>query len=181
MFIWFRYECTYEPSSWATFRPFLLCVGGYDDLLFSLVGLNLDFSEWVKLGVMDEAERLDRHWASWTNFTQASAFCIRALRSFIHLLSPSTGCLLVPLRWKRLLCCRSNRRKGDTLAPHRPWVRRNGMVLSSGENCATTQPPNKNIWGVMQALNDRTSCYGRYVSSRRESWVYTIDQDIFGC
>jgi hypothetical protein len=33
----------------------------------------------------------------------------------------------------------------------------------------------------MQALNDRTSCYGRYVSSRRESWVYTIDQDIFGC
>ena len=36
------------------------------------MGLNLDFSEWVKLGIMDEADRLDRHWASWTNFTQAS-------------------------------------------------------------------------------------------------------------
>ena len=36
---------------------------------------------------MDEADRLDRHWASWTNFTQARVFCIHALRSFTHLLS----------------------------------------------------------------------------------------------
>ena len=52
------------------------------DLLFSLVGLNLDFSQWVKLGLMDEAERLDRHWANWTNFTQARIICTHTLRSF---------------------------------------------------------------------------------------------------
>ena len=63
----------------------LLCISLYDDLLFSLVGLHLDFSEWVKLGIMDEADRLDRHWASWTNFAQARVFCIHALRSFTYL------------------------------------------------------------------------------------------------
>ena len=62
------------------FSSFLPCEKDYDDLLFSLVGLNTDFSEWVKIGLMDEAERLDRHWASWTNFTQARVFCIHALR-----------------------------------------------------------------------------------------------------
>ena len=72
----------------------------------SLVGLNLDFSEWVKLGLMDETERLERHWASWTNFTQARVFCIHALSSLTYLLSPPLlGCMLVPLRWKRLLRC----------------------------------------------------------------------------
>ena len=54
------------------FLPILLCITVYDGLLFSLVGLNHDFSEWVKLGIMDEADRLDRHWASWTIFSQAS-------------------------------------------------------------------------------------------------------------
>ena len=69
------------------FSPFLPRVRDYDGLRFSLVGLNLDFSEWVKLGLMDDAERLDRHWANWTNFTQARVFCIHALRSFTYLLS----------------------------------------------------------------------------------------------
>ena len=67
------------------------CARDYDDLLLSyLVGLNLDCSEWVKLGLMDDAERLDRHWASWTNFTQVRVFCIHALlplHSFTYLLS----------------------------------------------------------------------------------------------
>ena len=40
----------------------------------SLVGLDRDSSEWVKLGLMEEAERLDRHWTSWTNFTQVGVF-----------------------------------------------------------------------------------------------------------
>ena len=66
------------------FLPILACIRVYDDLLFLLVGLNRDFSEWVKLGLMDEAERLDRHWASWTNFTQARVFCIHILRSFTY-------------------------------------------------------------------------------------------------
>ena len=83
-FIWFRYECTYKPSLWAISSH----AKGTDDLLFSLVGLNLDVSEWVKLGLMDEAERLDRHWASWTNFTQARVFCIHAPSSFTYLSSP---------------------------------------------------------------------------------------------
>jgi hypothetical protein len=97
---------------------FLPCVRDYVDLLISLVGLNLDFSQWVKLGLMDEAERLDRHWTSWTNFTQARIICIHALRSFTYLLSiPLLGCVLVPLRWKRPLRYRTNRRKS---ASHRP-------------------------------------------------------------
>ena len=66
--------------------PNLPCIRVYDDLHFSLVGLNLDFSEWVKLGIMDEADRLDRHWASWTNYAQARVFCIHALRLFTCLL-----------------------------------------------------------------------------------------------
>ena len=71
-------------SDFSAFLPFL---GDYVDLLFLLVGLNRDFSEWVKIGLMDDAERLDRHWASWTNYTQARVFCIHALQSFTYLLS----------------------------------------------------------------------------------------------
>ena len=56
------------------FSPFVPYERENDDLLFSSVGLNLDFSEWVKLGLMDEADRLDRHWTSWTNFAQARVF-----------------------------------------------------------------------------------------------------------
>ena len=41
------------------FLYFLPCERDYDDLLFSSVGLNLDFSEWVKLGHMDKADRRD--------------------------------------------------------------------------------------------------------------------------
>ena len=62
---------------------FLPCIGS-DDLLYSLVGLNLDFSEWVKLGIMDEADRLDRHWTSWTNFTQARVFVILCFHLLIY-------------------------------------------------------------------------------------------------
>ena len=65
------------------FLPILFCIRVYDDLLFSLVGLNHDFSEWVKLEIMDESDRLDRHWANWTNFTQAS-LCIQALLLFTY-------------------------------------------------------------------------------------------------
>ena len=74
--------------SQASERLFALppCVMDYDDLLFSLVGLNLDCSEWVKLGLMDETERLDRHWASWTNFTQARVF-LHSCSAFIYLSS----------------------------------------------------------------------------------------------
>ena len=68
------------------FSPFVPCERDYDNLLFSSVGLNLDFSEWVKLGLMDEADRLDRHWTSWTNFAQARVFYVPALRSFTYLL-----------------------------------------------------------------------------------------------
>ena len=75
--------------------------------------------------------------------------------------------MLVALRWKRLLRCRTNRSKSDTYASHRPWARRNGLVLSSSENCSTTQQLDKNIRGHLQAPNDRTSYHGRYVSSRR--------------
>ena len=56
-----------------TFPP---CVRGCDGLLISLVGLDHDSSEWVKLGLMDEAERLDRHWASWTNYTRVGVFAL---------------------------------------------------------------------------------------------------------
>lgn len=51
------------------------------------MGLSMDCSEWVKLGVMDEAERLDRHWSSWTNFTQASDIRIRTLHPLTDLFS----------------------------------------------------------------------------------------------
>ena len=69
------------------FEPILPCLRVYDDLLFSLVGLNLDFSEWAKLGIMNDVDRLDYHWASWTNFAQARVFCVLVLRSFTYLLS----------------------------------------------------------------------------------------------
>ena len=36
------------------------------------VGLNVDCSEWVKLGIIDEADKLDRNWANWTTFSQVS-------------------------------------------------------------------------------------------------------------
>ena len=65
-----------------TFPP---CVRGCDDLLFSLVGLDHDSSDWVKLGLMDESERLDRHWTSWTNFTQVSVFAFMLCVHFLLL------------------------------------------------------------------------------------------------
>ena len=78
-FVWFRYECTHEPSLWATFT--LLIVRDCIDLLLSLVCLSIDF--------IDEAERLGNNWASWTIFTQARVFCIYALRSSTYLPSLS--------------------------------------------------------------------------------------------
>jgi len=46
------------------------------------LGLNHDFSEWVKLGIMDEGDRLDRHWASWTNFSQDVCWSLYVGRDF---------------------------------------------------------------------------------------------------
>lgn len=66
------------------------------------MGLNIDCSEWVKLGVMDEAERLDRHWASWSNFTQASDICVTLCIPLVISFSP-IGRVLVFLRGKKLL------------------------------------------------------------------------------
>jgi len=51
------------------FSPFptsLLIIGS------SPVGLNVDCSEWVRLGLIDEADKLDRNWANWTTFSQVS-------------------------------------------------------------------------------------------------------------
>ena len=55
------------------------------NLVFSLVDLGIDYSKWVKLGLIDDTERLDRYWVSWTNLTQAGVFvfmlCVRLLLS----------------------------------------------------------------------------------------------------
>ena len=63
--------------------PFSFLKGSFE-LFLSLVGLNVDCAEWVKEGILDEAERLDRHWVNWTSFTQVSRFmlCIPSLTSF---------------------------------------------------------------------------------------------------
>lgn len=46
------------------------------------LGLNIDFSEWVKLGIMDEADRLDRHWTNWTTFAQDVCWSLYVGRDF---------------------------------------------------------------------------------------------------
>jgi len=69
MFNFSRHECTYESS---------LLVGVLTLTLFtakrspSAVGLSVDCSEWVRLKLIDEADKLDRNWAYWTTFSQVS-------------------------------------------------------------------------------------------------------------
>ncbi|PPQ92012.1 hypothetical protein CVT25_004869 [Psilocybe cyanescens] len=46
------------------------------------LGLNVDCAEWVKLGLIDEADRLDRHWANWTTFTQDVCWSLYVGRDF---------------------------------------------------------------------------------------------------
>jgi len=80
------------------FSPFptsLLIVGS------SPVGLNVDCSEWVRLGLIDEADKLDRNWANWTTFSQVSIVPKRRYKPTYILCS---GRLLVALCWKRFLC-----------------------------------------------------------------------------
>ena len=66
----------------------------------SLVGLDRDSSEWVKLGLMEEAERLDRHWTSWTNFTQVGVFafmlCVYLILFFHSVVRMCAG----PFTWE---------------------------------------------------------------------------------
>ena len=40
----------------------------------SAVGLSVDCSEWVKLRLIDESDKLDRNWAYWTTFSQVSMY-----------------------------------------------------------------------------------------------------------
>ncbi|KJA23958.1 hypothetical protein HYPSUDRAFT_39482 [Hypholoma sublateritium FD-334 SS-4] len=46
------------------------------------LGLNVDCSEWVKLGVMDESDILDRRWTYWTTFTQDVCWSLYVGREF---------------------------------------------------------------------------------------------------
>ncbi|KAF8802030.1 hypothetical protein BYT27DRAFT_6777102 [Phlegmacium glaucopus] len=39
-------------------------------------------AQWVKRGLMDEADRLDRHWANWTTFTQDVCWSLYVGRDF---------------------------------------------------------------------------------------------------
>ncbi|KAF8152932.1 hypothetical protein B0H34DRAFT_677166 [Crassisporium funariophilum] len=46
------------------------------------LGLGVDCSEWVKLGLMEEPDRLDRHWANWTTFSQDVCWSLYVGRDF---------------------------------------------------------------------------------------------------
>ncbi|KAF9531094.1 fungal-specific transcription factor domain-containing protein [Crepidotus variabilis] len=46
------------------------------------LGLNVDCTEWVKAGMMEESERLDRNWANWTTFTQDVCWSLYVGRDF---------------------------------------------------------------------------------------------------
>jgi len=51
-------------------------------VLCYLVGLNVDCSEWVKMGLMDEPDQLDRRWANWATFTQDVCWSLYVGRDF---------------------------------------------------------------------------------------------------
>ena len=172
----FRYECTYKPSLWAISRLSFLAKGTYD-ILFSLVDLNLDFSEWVEIGLMNEADGLDRHWASGTNFTQARAFCIHALRSFTYLLFLPWQDLCWSLYVGRDFCVAVP--TGAKATPmHHINLEYDEMTWFYPPAGFASQP--NNLTKTFEATS-RLLMIARHVSSRRESWVCIIDQDIFGC
>ncbi|KDR76970.1 hypothetical protein GALMADRAFT_95630 [Galerina marginata CBS 339.88] len=52
------------------------------------LGLNIDCTEWVKLGLIEEPDRLDRHWANWTTLTQDVCWSLYVGRDFC--VSPPT-------------------------------------------------------------------------------------------
>jgi hypothetical protein len=68
-----RDECTYRAGLWGPFcSPSLSC-----HTYFSVVGLSIDCSAWVKSGVISEHDMFDRNWAHWTTFTQVGYFLFR--------------------------------------------------------------------------------------------------------
>ncbi|EDR10444.1 uncharacterized protein LACBIDRAFT_325474 [Laccaria bicolor S238N-H82] len=60
-----------------------------------IVGLGVDCSDWVKLGLIDETERLDRNWAHWTTFSQDVCWSLYVGRDFC-VMSPLISPVPVP-------------------------------------------------------------------------------------
>ncbi|PPQ76231.1 hypothetical protein CVT26_008583 [Gymnopilus dilepis] len=60
------------------------------------VGLNVDCSQWVKNGLIDESDMLDRQWTNWTTFTQDVCWSLYVGREFC-LSIPGNGDKDVPL------------------------------------------------------------------------------------
>ncbi|KAF9555002.1 hypothetical protein CPC08DRAFT_643525, partial [Agrocybe pediades] len=46
------------------------------------LGLNIDCSDWVKMGIMDESDQLDRRWANWATFAQDVCWSLYVGRDF---------------------------------------------------------------------------------------------------
>ncbi|KAF8909703.1 fungal-specific transcription factor domain-containing protein [Gymnopilus junonius] len=46
------------------------------------LGLNVDCSQWVKDGLIDESDKLDRQWTNWTTFTQDVCWSLYVGREF---------------------------------------------------------------------------------------------------
>ncbi|EDR01153.1 uncharacterized protein LACBIDRAFT_312485 [Laccaria bicolor S238N-H82] len=59
------------------------------------LGLGVDCSDWVKLGLIDETERLDRNWAHWTTFSQDVCWSLYVGRDFC-VTSPLNSSVPVP-------------------------------------------------------------------------------------
>ncbi|KIM41300.1 hypothetical protein M413DRAFT_445331 [Hebeloma cylindrosporum] len=55
------------------------------------LGLNVDCSEWVRLGLIDEADKLDRNWANWTTFSQDICWSLYVGRDFCVSASAEAG------------------------------------------------------------------------------------------
>ena len=60
------------------------------------MGLNVDCSQWVKNGLIDESDMLDRQWTNWTTFTQDVCWSLYVGREFC-LSIPGNGDKDVPL------------------------------------------------------------------------------------
>ncbi|RXW17748.1 hypothetical protein EST38_g8099 [Candolleomyces aberdarensis] len=50
--------------------PDTLCLLGMSARMSQVLGLNMDCSEWMKLGLIEETVVLDRYWTYWTTFAQ---------------------------------------------------------------------------------------------------------------
>lgn len=85
----------------------------------SAVGLNVDCSEWVRLGLIDEADKLDRNWANWTTFTQVSIFPKRRYKS-AYLLCSQDACW--SLYVGRDFCVSSPAEAGSSHEAPRPFI-----------------------------------------------------------